>query len=129
MGNADHDPAGDSGGNGNPHAETDDALWLALCLAPDEGTDVGELMRLTGMEAAPSFTGTCASTPKRAAPSKSAGATGAPDHRGAITVSDRLTVRLVSRLARASARKRAYTGNGTNDGTSTERRIQRSNPP
>jgi len=27
----------------------DEALWFALCLAPDEGTDVGELLRLTGM--------------------------------------------------------------------------------
>jgi len=27
----------------------DEALWLALCLAPDEGTDVGELLRLTAM--------------------------------------------------------------------------------
>jgi S-DNA-T family DNA segregation ATPase FtsK/SpoIIIE len=30
-------------------ATADDALWLALCVAPDEGTDVGELMRVTGM--------------------------------------------------------------------------------
>ena len=30
--------------------------------------------------------------------------------------------RPVPPLARASARKRAYTGNGTDDGTSTERR-------
>jgi hypothetical protein len=35
------DPSGPSG--------ADEALWLALCLAPDEGTDVGELLRLTGM--------------------------------------------------------------------------------
>ena len=27
----------------------EDTLWLALCMAPDEGADVGELMRLTGM--------------------------------------------------------------------------------
>jgi hypothetical protein len=27
----------------------DEALWLALCLAPDEGTDVSELLHLTGM--------------------------------------------------------------------------------
>jgi hypothetical protein len=27
----------------------DEALWFALCLAPDEGTDIGELLRLTGM--------------------------------------------------------------------------------
>jgi predicted DNA-binding transcriptional regulator AlpA len=27
----------------------DEALWFALCLAPDEGTDVGEPLSLTGM--------------------------------------------------------------------------------
>ena len=27
----------------------DEALWFALCLAPDEGTDVGDLLRLTGL--------------------------------------------------------------------------------
>ena len=26
----------------------DNALWLALCQAPDEGTEIGELMRMTG---------------------------------------------------------------------------------
>jgi hypothetical protein len=36
-------------------------------------------------------------------------------------MSARLTVCLVSRLARASARKRAYTGHETNAETSTER--------
>jgi hypothetical protein len=36
-------------------------------------------------------------------------------------MSDRLTRRLVSRLARASARKRAYAADETNDGTTTER--------
>ena len=33
-------------------SSADDALWFALCIAPDEGTDVGELMRLTGMSRA-----------------------------------------------------------------------------
>jgi hypothetical protein len=37
-------------------------------------------------------------------------------------VSDRLGGRPVPPLARASARKRAYTEDGTNDGTSTQRR-------
>ena len=37
-------------------------------------------------------------------------------------MSDRLTDRLVSPLARASARKRAYAADETNDETSTERR-------
>jgi DNA segregation ATPase FtsK/SpoIIIE-like protein len=27
---------------------TDDVLWLALCAAPQEGTDIAELMRITG---------------------------------------------------------------------------------
>ena len=34
---------------GEDTATADDTLWLALCLAPDEGTDVGELIRVTGM--------------------------------------------------------------------------------
>ena len=34
---------------GKETANADDELWLALCLAPDEGTDVGELIRVTGM--------------------------------------------------------------------------------
>ena len=29
--------------------DAQDALWLALCLAPEEGTEIGDLMRLTGM--------------------------------------------------------------------------------
>jgi S-DNA-T family DNA segregation ATPase FtsK/SpoIIIE len=28
---------------------TEDALWLALCMAPDEGSDIRELTRITGM--------------------------------------------------------------------------------
>jgi len=39
-----HEP--DAGGEA-PTAE--DTLWLALCMAPDEGTDVGELIQVTGM--------------------------------------------------------------------------------
>jgi S-DNA-T family DNA segregation ATPase FtsK/SpoIIIE len=27
----------------------EDALWIALCMAPDEGTEIGDLMRITGM--------------------------------------------------------------------------------
>ena len=50
------------------------------------------------------------------------------DHRGAVTMSDRPAGRPVPPLARASARKRAYTGNGTNDGTSTERDIPAQQP-
>jgi hypothetical protein len=33
----------------------DEALWFALCLAPDEETDVGELLRLTGMSRPPLY--------------------------------------------------------------------------
>ena len=50
-------------GSGNPRRErgdqapasgddTPDAaelLWFALCMAPEEGTGIGELMRITGM--------------------------------------------------------------------------------
>ena len=43
-------------------------------------------------------------------------------------MSDRPAGRPVPPLARASARKRAYTGNGTNDGTSTERDIPAQQP-
>ena len=46
-------PSADSGPAGSP--DTADAretagtaLWLALCQAPDEGTDVTDLMRMTG---------------------------------------------------------------------------------
>ena len=31
-------------------ATAEDALWLALCIAPEEGTEIGELMRITGMK-------------------------------------------------------------------------------
>jgi hypothetical protein len=29
--------------------EAEDALWFALCMAPDDGYEIGELLRLTGM--------------------------------------------------------------------------------
>ena len=41
--------AGHSAGDRSGPSGADEELWLALCLAPDEGTDVGELLRLTGM--------------------------------------------------------------------------------
>ena len=31
-------------------ATAEDALWLALCIAPEEGTEIAELMRMTGMK-------------------------------------------------------------------------------
>ena len=45
------------------------------------------------------------------------------DHRGTVTVSDHLTGRLVSSLARASARKRAYAAGETRRETSTQRSV------
>ena len=45
--NAGHDPAGIPD-DSETHPDTDDALWAALPRAPDEGTDIGELMRITG---------------------------------------------------------------------------------
>ena len=46
-------PSADSGPAGSPDTAdaretTGTALWLALCQAPDDGTDVTELMRMTG---------------------------------------------------------------------------------
>ena len=48
-----HAPSADSGPAGSPDTAdaretTGTALWLALCQAPEEGTDVTELMRMTG---------------------------------------------------------------------------------
>ena len=48
-----HAPSADSGPAGSPDTAdaretTGNALWLALCQPPDEGTDVTELMRMTG---------------------------------------------------------------------------------
>jgi hypothetical protein len=64
---------------------------------------VGELLRLTGMSRPTLY--------RRLAEHAKAGravqVSRGRHHRGAATVSDRLTVRLISRLARASARKRA----------------------
>ena len=49
-GNAQGDPGepGDDPG-GYDTTTPDGALWLALCTAPDEGADIAELMRLSGM--------------------------------------------------------------------------------
>ena len=52
---------------------------------------------------------------------------GTAHHRGAVTVSDRPADGPVP-PSRASARKRTYTGHGTNDGTSAERRIATEQP-
>jgi hypothetical protein len=47
--NAGHDPAGIPD-DSETHLNTNDALWTALLQAPDEGTGIGELMRITGMK-------------------------------------------------------------------------------
>lgn len=45
-----HDIADDEGdANAEIPATTVDTLWLALCAAPDEGWDIGELMTYAGM--------------------------------------------------------------------------------
>jgi len=46
--------SGDDYGSPDADAESttgsaEETLWLALCMAPDEGADIGELMRVTGM--------------------------------------------------------------------------------
>ncbi len=40
----------DSPEDAGKSATAEDALWLALCVAPEEGTEIGELMRMTGMK-------------------------------------------------------------------------------
>jgi hypothetical protein len=46
---ADSEPAAaDSPDTRDPQETTDNALWLALCQAPEEATEVTELMRITG---------------------------------------------------------------------------------
>lgn len=44
------DPGAGTDGDGGQDA--DDALWAALCSAPPEGWEIGELMHLTGMSRA-----------------------------------------------------------------------------
>jgi hypothetical protein len=44
----DPDEPGDTP-DGNDSTTPEGALWLALCTAPDEGADIAELMRLSGM--------------------------------------------------------------------------------
>jgi len=75
--------------------------------------------RMEAHEALPAPAAVRRSRPRRP------GQPGAPArerHRGVVTVSDRPADRPVPPLARASARKRVYTADGTNDGTNAERR-------
>ena len=46
-----NDPApGESPTEHRPElASAEDTLWFALCMAPDEGSDIAELLRITGM--------------------------------------------------------------------------------
>jgi S-DNA-T family DNA segregation ATPase FtsK/SpoIIIE len=39
----------ESAQSGEEQTETEDALWSALCAAPDEGYEIGELIRITGI--------------------------------------------------------------------------------
>jgi hypothetical protein len=75
-----HAPSADSGPAGSPatadaRETADKELWLALCQAPDEGTDVTDPMHITGWTRT-KLTGTGGSTPVRAARSGSAGDAG-----------------------------------------------------
>jgi S-DNA-T family DNA segregation ATPase FtsK/SpoIIIE len=51
-GDAQDDPGEPAGTPDDPDATPEGALWLALCTAPDEGADIAELLRLTGMNRA-----------------------------------------------------------------------------
>ena len=97
--------------------------------APDEGAEIGELMRITGMSSPDHLPASGRACPELDGPFRSAVADGGRPPPRSLTVSDRLTVCLVSRLARASARKRAYTPAETNDETSTHRRRRGGDAP
>ena len=45
--NAEYDPPGIPDDD-DAHRDSGDALWAALCQAPDEGTHIRDLMRITG---------------------------------------------------------------------------------
>jgi hypothetical protein len=91
----------------------EDAPWMALCMAPYEGAEIGDLMRATGMTRSTIYRHLRGHVGAGRVIQVSRGRWRADDQ-GAVTVSDRLIDRLVSALARASARKRAYTADETN---------------
>lgn len=110
-----------SAGDRSGQSGADETLWLALCIAPDEGS---RCRRADAPER---------DEPPRTLPPSGRARHGRPrrpgqpwplargHHRGAATVSDCLTVRLISRIARASARKRTNTPAETNTETITQR--------
>jgi hypothetical protein len=109
-----------SAGDRSGPSGADEELWLA----PDEGTDVGELLLLTGMSRPILYRASGRARQGRPRRPGQPGTLARHHHRGATTVSDRLTVRLISRLVRASARKRAYTPAETNTKTTTHRHLR-----
>ncbi len=70
-------------GPGEETATVDEALWLALCLAPEEGADIAELLRITGMSRPKGCTGVWPITPGPDVPSRSAVDAGVPRRQGA----------------------------------------------
>ena len=75
------DPQDDAGKptgapDGHDMATPEGALWLALCVAPEEGADIAELLRASGMSGPP-CTATSPSTPGPGAPFRSAADGGA----------------------------------------------------
>ena len=91
-----------------------------LCAAPDEGWEIGELMRETGMARATLYRYLRELAQQGHAYQVSRGHWRARTTPRAVTMSDRLTDRLVSPPARASARKRANTDDETRRETSPE---------
>jgi FtsK/SpoIIIE family len=102
---------------------TDDTLWLALCAAPEEGTDIGELMRITGWKRTKLYRHLREHAEAGRAVRVSGGRWRARTPRGSVTVSDRPEDRPVPNLARASARNARTRTAGRTDGTSTRRSI------
>jgi hypothetical protein len=92
----------------------------SLCAAPAEGAEISELMRITGWKRTKLYRHLREHAQAGRAIQVSRGRWRA-DHRRAVTVSARPAGRPVPPLARASARKRAYTDDGTDDETTTGR--------
>ena len=96
-------------------------LWLVLCTAPDEGLGIGELMRETGMARATLYRLPARTRTTRPRVPGKPGALASTHYPGAVIMTDRLSDRLVSLPARASARKRANTDAETRQATSFPR--------
>jgi hypothetical protein len=101
----------------------EDALWIALCAAPPQGWAIGDLIRITGI---PRATPLQPAARARGSPPCLPGQPwplARPSPRVAVTLSDRLTVCLVSRLARVCT-LRANTADETRRETTTQRNRQ-----